>query len=167
MLLDQTSTFEIKKPLLNSVINILISFFLFYFTISKLYAVWGRGLGNLSFWVYLFFFLTVLRGFVQQIKDLVENNPVLSINSEGIYSIIYGRFDKKEILNLKLKVSEDRRVKLMVFLNNPENYLSRNSGLKKMLHEKIYKETGTPIVINVKGKYDLFDLETAVEKFNE
>ena len=92
---------------------------------------------------------------------------VLSINSEGIYSIIYGRFDKKEILNLKLKVSEDSRVKLMVFLNNPENYLSRNSGLKKMLHEKIYKETGTPIVINVKGKYDLFDLETAVEKFNE
>lgn len=145
--------FEIRRTFVHILINLIIGFGLIYYFGSQL-------LGNIGskdyFWVTFnsLLLLLILRGFFIQISKLFKNDLLLHIDKEGVETELDGFIPKMDITHIQLTDVSNPKQRLFVFVKNPEDYLSRASGLKKVLSERLYKETGTPIVFRLKGTFD-------------
>lgn len=154
--------FEIKRTRFFTLINLLIGAYLIYFFL-------GRTKINVEtaqyFWVafQVIFLYIAMRGFFMQLEILVKNKPYLTIDESGIQSETHGIIDAQDIVNLKYTEDNPRRKLLQVKLVNPEAYLARFSGIKKILYEVVYKKSGTPVIIKLRGSFDSEKLEMLLD----
>lgn len=84
-------------------------------------------------------------------RKLINKNAVFMIDdsgiSDGVNILDYPFINWKDIMRIE-ECSVNNVPHLRVFVNNPEEYIHKKSGLKKWIYNFNYKKYKTPILLN-------------------
>lgn len=113
---------------------------------------WTFFFGHFSIWMGIFIFMFVMSfgAAIWMYKKSNDPKPILIISEEGIMenaSFLKGRLIKwNEIRSAEVKSIYGSK-QILIFLNDPESFLSGFSGMKKTMLASNYKQQGTPVML--------------------